>query len=363
MPHFKVKLVLCILALLVVVPVFSGCGRPHDLDDRMREAAGDFRFSIFNWEVKTLSAEVGSIFRRSPADTGNPGVDVTLLESRIRAAFAAQGIYNPADRFFTLKFCFPPVYVYIGKLPRLLIVSPRDRIEDIGELTLLPDITVEDMEAIEAELEDLGYSAVVDDLGGISTFPSYVTSDADMKFICETTAHEWLHLYLTFTPLGFIKLLDVLGIRQDYDVSTMNETVADIVGREIGDMVYNEYYAPPPSNAAAPAPEPEEPGFDFNKAMREIRLTVDDLLAQGKIDEAEQYMNEQRRYLEDNGYYIRKLNQAYFAFHGAYADSPASVSPIGEKLRQLREQSASLKDFLNKVASMSSRADLDKSVP
>ncbi len=225
---------------------------------------------------------------------------------------------------------------------------------------LLKDVA--DMEYIESEIEALGYSALVDNLGGLSTFPSFITDNADIRFIVDTAAHEWLHLYLAFTPLGFVKLLDTLGIRQDYDVSTMNETVADIVGREIGAMVYEKYYAPP-ELMTTPEPPPGEPSFDFNKEMREIRLAVDDYLARGEVDEAEKFMAEKRQYLEDNGYYIRKLNQAYFAFHGAYADGPTSVSPIGEELRELRANSETLKDFLDAVAAMSSREDLAESLP
>ncbi len=57
-----------------------------------------------------------------------------------------------------------------------------------------------------------------------------------------------------------------------------------------------------------------------------------------------------------------KLNQAYFAFHGAYADRPTSISPIGRELKELRRQSASLRDFLNTVAAITSRQDLRDSI-
>ena len=64
----------------------------------------------------------------------------------------------------------------------------------------------------------------------------------------------------------------------------------------------------------------------------------------------------------ENGYYIRKLNQAYFAFHGAYADSPTSIDPIGIEMRQLREQRDSLKDFLETVSEMTTRQELAESI-
>jgi hypothetical protein len=357
MRRFKLVL-LPSLILLLLFPLISGCARTPDLDDQIHEATDLYRFKLLDWELKTLSGEAVSLLNNHQAE--NTTSQEKLIEERVREAFSSQRIYNPADRVISLKIGFPPVDIYLGKLPHILVVSPRDRIENIKEVMLLPEMDVKDMETIEAKIDSLGYSSIVEDLGGISTFPSYITDDADIRFIIETAAHEWLHLYLAFTPLGFVNLLDTLGIRQDYDISTMDETVADMISREIGEIVYQKYYAQPiPNNTT---PEPREPGFDFNKAMREIRLAVDSYLVKGEIETAEKFMKEKRQYLEDNGYYIRNLNQAYFAFHGAYADSPTSVSPIGEELRSLRSRSASLKDFLDSVAVMTSRQDLIESI-
>ncbi|MEK7849056.1 MAG: hypothetical protein AAB270_09040, partial [Chloroflexota bacterium] len=61
-----------------------------------------------------------------------------------------------------------------------------------------------------------------------------------------------------------------------------------------------------------------------------------------------------RQRLVGIGYAIRRLNQAYFAFHGSYAESPQSTSPIGEELRRLREKSGSLGEFIRRIASVSS---------
>jgi hypothetical protein len=360
MPHSKAGLVLSITVLLLLLPLLSGCAPAHDLDSTIREATNPFRFRLFNWEVKTLSREAVSIFDRCQGATDNATAQERLIEQRVRAAFSEQGIYNPLDRCITLKVGFPPVNIYVGKPPHLLVVSPRDRIENIREVTLLPEMDEKDMAAIEAKIDALGYSSLVVDLGGISTFPSYITDDADTRFIIDTAAHEWLHLYLTFTPLGFLNLLDKVGLRQDYDISTMNETVAGIISREIGEMVYRKYYAPPVTNNTTP--EVAAPGFDFNKEMREIRLAVDSYLAKGEIETAEQFMEAKRQYLAANGYHLRKLNQAYFAFHGTYADSPTSVSPIGEELKTLRDRSVSLKDFLDRVDAMTSRQDLADSI-
>jgi hypothetical protein len=96
--------------------------------------------------------------------------------------------------------------------------------------------------------------------------------------------------------------------------------------------------------------------------MREIRKTVDKYLAQGEIEQAEEFMEQKRQYLVSMGYYIRKLNQAYFAWHGTYADKPTSISPIGLELKELRKKCASLKKFLSTVAMMTNRQDLSDSI-
>jgi hypothetical protein len=95
--------------------------------------------------------------------------------------------------------------------------------------------------------------------------------------------------------------------------------------------------------------------------MHTTRLEVDRLLAEGKVDEAEAYMEQRRQRLLDHGYVIRRLNQAYFAFHGAYADSPQSAAgadPVGEAVRDLWARSPSPAEFIRKMAWMNSYDDL-----
>ena len=109
----------------------------------------------------------------------------------------------------------------------------------------------------------------------------------------------------------------------------------------------------------------EPPPFDFRAAMHDTRVTVDKLLAEGKIEEAESYMEQRRQIFWDNGYLIRKLNQAYFAFHGAYADVPggaAGEDPVGPAVRALRAQSDSLADFVNTIAWMTSFQQLQQAI-
>ena len=94
--------------------------------------------------------------------------------------------------------------------------------------------------------------------------------------------------------------------------------------------------------------------------MRTTRLHVDELLAQGQIEEAEAYMEARRQIFWENGYLIRKINQAYFAFHGAYADKPGApgADPVGPAVLALRARSSSLKEFLDAMAPLTSFAEL-----
>ena len=96
----------------------------------------------------------------------------------------------------------------------------------------------------------------------------------------------------------------------------------------------------------------------FTSEMRETRLRVDELLDEGKIKEAEQYMKERWWLLRLAGYRLRKLNQAYFAFHGRYAEGPASVSPIGEQIKELRDLLPSAGAFVKTVSGVSSHRKL-----
>ena len=151
-------------------------------------------------------------------------------------------------------------------------------------------------------------------------------------------------------------------------LTTINETVASIFGQEIGQKVLERYY---PEYAPKKIkrrhnigwePPPQAPyAFDFGREMRETRLQVDKLLAEGKIKEAEEYMQDRRLIFIENGYlYLRKLNQAYFAFHGSYATGPGAIDPIGPLLKRLRLRHDSLKSFTDAIQGITTYDDLEQ---
>lgn len=260
----------------------------------------------------------------------------------------------------------PPVALRFTQLPTLLVTSPRERIERTGSYPLEHGLTVDQMDDLEQQVEgELGVSALIVPLGGLAVWPAMQIETGYLPHVFEITAHEWTHHYLTFFPLG-------INYAATPDMMTINETVASIIGNEIGWAVLNRYYpdlAPAPPDytpqPAEPAPSPdatEPPAFDFRAEMRETRMRVDELLAAGEVEEAERYMEERRVVFVENGYRIRRLNQAYFAFYGSYADEPGATGadPIGPALRELRYYSPSLYDFAAAVRGVTSFTELQQ---
>ncbi len=150
----------------------------------------------------------------------------------------------------------------------------------------------------------------------------------------------------------------------------MNETSASIAGREVADAVIAKFYPEliPEIQPVIqqPAPQSEEvpsqpPPFDFRAEMHTTRVVADELLQKGEILKAEAYMESRREFFWQNGYQIRRLNQAYFAFHGAYADQPggaAGEDPVGPAVRLLRANSSTLRSFLDAISTMVSFSEL-----
>ncbi|GAI18814.1 unnamed protein product, partial [marine sediment metagenome] len=238
-----------------------------------------------------------------------------IIERQIRETLAQQGIFNPIDKYTRLEVGFPPLNFKLDKPPYLLVISPRDKIESMREISLLPSLNLEEIEDIEARVDKLGVSSLVVELGGFgATYPCLVANKASLQFTIDTATEEWMHQYLVFKPLGFLYLLDLTGVSRNYEITTMNETLASMVSKEIGSIVYEKYYSWYENGGNHN--QVEGSGFDFNREMREIRGAVDKYLARGEIEQAEEFMEQKRQYLASMGHYIRKLNQAYFAFHG-----------------------------------------------
>ncbi len=252
----------------------------------------------------------------------------------------------------------PPVLYHTSSTPLALVVSPRDAIRQDENISIDPSLTVDQQAELEDQVDQaLNLSSLVVPIGGIGLYPTMVMETSDINWLAEVVAHEWIHNYLSLRPLG-IYYLDSPALR------TMNETVASIAGKELGLALVARYFPdhlpppPAPPAAAQPATPPDEPPpFDFRAEMALTRQKVDELLADGQFEAAEAYMEARRQVFWENGYRLRKINQAYFAFYGAYADQPGGASagdPVGDAVRALRSQTASLAGFVKQAAWLTS---------
>jgi len=231
----------------------------------------------------------------------------------------------------------PPLY-HVTDLPYALIISPRDVIRQDYDISLLPDMTMPEITELEQRIEkelnvsaliepvggigqdydisllpdmtmpeiteleqriekELNVSALIEPVGGIGVYPTMVMATSSITWLPEVVAHEWTHNYLTLHPLG-------MGYFASGEMRTINETTASIVGVELSRALLAQYFPqdlPPEPLPTWPLPAPFEeiypgldrsqpPAFNFRVEMHTTRVEVDRLLVEGKIEEAEQYM-------------------------------------------------------------------------
>ena len=312
------------------------------------------KFSIASWEMANLPDKwIHKLFGRKDLSP----------QSRLDKAqqfFASSRTRGPDDKAVVEEIIenavaktllseglgkFPPVDVSFSPPPKLLVLSPRHKIERTFDMLLSPSIVNSEKEDVEQLIllrENL--SAIVENTGGLAVYPSIVIDEAGLDNAFIITAHEWIHQWLFFKPLG-------RAFWDNNNMNTLNETVAEVAGKEIGNKAYGAFVFSkeiPVENAKKGIK-----GFDFRSEMRITREYADKLLAKGDINGAETYMEQRRKTFVAEGYPIRKLNQAYFAFHGTYGTSGASISPIGPLVEELRKCSTSIEQFLNIVSRFS----------
>ena len=284
--------------------------------------------------------------------------------------------------FGPVRRMFPPVLFRLAHPPRLVTYSPRDVIGSIAFTYVRPNTPWELADIYEnMVLAEHNLSAHVSRVGGIATYPTSVNPRLpDLEYLYEVVAHEWIHTWLAFRPLGIRYL-------QSNELRTINETVATIFGEEVGRYIMLRHYPDlirrPPPASMLPVPPDEsadqgeadatedntntedsatDGGFDFRAAMRETRLETDRLLGEGLVEEAEGYMEVRRRYINAHGYSIRKINQAFFAFYGTYATGGGSSSDLGPKLEELRRLSPNLRAFMDTAAGLTGRRQLEQTL-
>jgi hypothetical protein len=340
---------------------------------RIRDLAGPYSFRLLDWETRNLAdratrlwaglVDTGSV-QPSDADTLTAYLQArarpqeqraqveAALEHLVGQAYQAGGLTRSEP--LPVQQLFPPVLVALTPPPNVLVIAPRTELRVIGS-SVMQAMDVPAQERLEASADSTNVSSLVAPIGGLATYPSMVLEEDAPDRVLIAVAHEWLHQYLIFYPLG-----------RDYwnsqETREINETTAEMIGQEVGGHLADSLgLAPRP---APPAPRSTQPAFDFRAFMRETRVQAEQLLNDGQVDAAESYMRARRDELQLNGYQIRKLNQAYFALYGSYgggfAASPSN--PIPGLLRALRDQSPSLGDFIFLVRNVTTVAQLRAAV-
>ncbi len=401
------------LVLFLLPCLLNSCIANNTFESRLDAVVSPFRFSLFNWEVRALSGEINKASNDNDSlkadgprivveyfdimariNTEQQAIEAittsvmsddltahfsallsleerrdgivkqaeSALEYQLRSTLNYLDIFNQLDSLFNLKSTFPPIMLRLQEPPKLLVVSSRGIIERLTTITLNNDMSIDDISKLENAVSELDVSSLVVDLGGIATYPSFVANRYGLQFALSTAVEEWFHQYLFFRPLGFRYGLEEMGFNEPEYIVIMNETLAGIVSGEVSDIIYNKYYAtyyPPASSSTVTT---TTPAFDFTGFMHNTRFTVDALLAQGQINQAEAYMEQQRLVLASHGYLIRKLNQAFFAFYGSYAYQPGFENPIADNFKALRSKSGTLAAFVEQASKFVNPDELSTAV-
>jgi hypothetical protein len=325
---------------------------------RIRDLAAPSSFRLLDWETLHLGERLGRLWSGLTVSVAPAASDGDTLrgyfENRARRddlrnaaepaieRLVAQGYREAgvtASEPVAVAGLFPPVLVALTPPPNVLVIAPRTELRVIDTSVLQP-MDVAAQEQLEASADSTGVSSLVAPIGGLATYPSMVLEDDSPQRVLSSVAHEWLHQYLVFYPLG-------AGYWASQQTREINETTAEMVGQEVGNQLVASLglpALPPPTQRTAAA-------FDFTAFMRETRLATERLLAAGEVDAAERYMEARRVELQGHGYTIRKLNQAYFALYGSYGEGFAAspANPIAALLHRLRDRSSTLGEFIFSV--------------
>ncbi len=287
----------------------------------------------------------------------------------------------------------PPVSGTFTPLPSVLIVSRRDHIEKIYQNELVNGLNAAQRQALETKIEaaEPDLSTYVTSIGGLAAYPAMLLESSSLSRIADVMTHEWTHHYLMQAPLGWYYF-------DTDETRTINETTASLMGEWGGQEVVRRFYVPiltVTKSLPDPLTSEEEDGeeelqlgvqlstpssFYFHAEMHDTRTTVDYLLEEGQIIVAEQYMESRRRVFSAHGYHLRRLNQAYFAFHRAYASRPlgpatvcfpddaedapsdntASSDSWGPAVRQLWSLSETPHDFVRQISRVTTLAGVEQ---
>ena len=328
----KITFSLCIFILIIFIN-FNHSYKPTYLE----QVVAEHKFNIIKWEFKSLSLKLINLFKDYSINESDVIIYLDQQDSEIRSyeveKFVEEIISNEVKQNLKKDILFPPVSFIIHESPKVLVLSPREEIVLEKAILLKPNLSLEIILDIEEKISNKEYSALIMNTGGFASYPSIVQKHNSYSHLTKTVAHEWLHHYLFFFPLG-------RSYFSGGEMVTLNESLADLFASEISKNLLSDKY------------ENVNRDKKFYNFMRETRLEVDDLLSKGLVLDAEEYMFNRTKEINRLGYKIRKINQAYFAFNGNYALSPGSLSEIDDYLIELRKNYSSYGELIHDIKSI-----------
>ena len=327
-------------SLLIIILIFSNDKANIGFIDQLTSS---YQFDIIFWEIKNLPKKYIPIFKKSDLSQSfvreafeNNNINSNQLKIEL---FLEKEISNKIKIKLGKKYLFPPIDFVMQDSPKVLVISPRDKIVQQYVLLINPNIPIEKIKEIENSIDRRNLSSIIVNTGGFASYPSMVKKNNNYDYMISTISHEWLHQYLFFSPFG-------QAYFRGGEMIQLNETLADIFGKEIANLSKekNIFY----------------PDDFYNNFLKETRLEVDRLLENNQIIIAEKYMKNRTLLLQSLGYKTRKINQAYFAFHGNYGSSPSSLSDFDEKLLDLRNEYDSLGLYLDDLKKVKNIEEFNK---
>src|SRR6266568_718772 len=231
-------------SLVLLVPWLIGPIAPSN-ELRIRDLAAPSAFRLLDWETVHLADHAARLWTGLFGGADTAAADADLLQRYFRAAAPRTDRRSEAEAALErvvsqayvdagisrseplpVERLFPPVLVALTPPPNILVIAPRTELRVLSS-SVLQAMDVPAQERLEASADSTDVSSLIAPIGGLATYPSMVLEEDAPERVLSAVAHEWLHQYLIFYPLG-------MGYWSRQETREINETAADMIGQEVG---------------------------------------------------------------------------------------------------------------------------------
>ena len=157
----------------IIKDYFTLLQQNNELEDEIKNLYSDPNAADPKLESAELQVELQSIQEKLNRQSS---LAEAVIQKQISVTLESLGLTS-------LRQPFPPVLYHNTELPKELIVSKRDVIEQVTSVSLRADMGVDEITALEDKVEaDKDYSTLVVDVGGVGTYPTMVISTGSPVF-------------------------------------------------------------------------------------------------------------------------------------------------------------------------------------